>query len=416
MGYGKLPAMVKRITDVECRNAISRKGVRKLSDGDGLYLLIYETGKKYWRFRYKLKGKENSLSVGVYPKVSLHNARIVARELMELITSGIDPSAHRKAIKEKKSVTPTFQEVGTGWLENKMKTNVWKSSKHADDVRRRLTLNIFPHIGKRPIAEIDGPELLAVIKLIEKRGSTDLSHKINGNCGQIFRYGIAHGLCKYDVSAGIRDALMPHVSKHQPAVKPNETKKLIQAIATYHTIGDEQTELALKMLAHTFVRANEFLESEWTEYDFEKRVWEIPKERMKMGTDHVVPLTDQTISYLILLKKYSDRSRYVVPSNNKNKTMTTNTPLFALYRLGYKSKQTVHGLRAIASTMLNEIGFNPDVIEMQLAHVERNKVRKAYNRALYLKDRKEMMIWWSYYLECLEKDIEPAMPSFYSGI
>ncbi|WP_371128895.1 tyrosine-type recombinase/integrase [Nitrosospira sp. Nsp1] len=262
--------------------------------------------------------------------------------------------------------------------------------------------NIFPGIGKRPIDEIQAPELLDTIRKIETRGAYDLAHRVLQVCGQVFRYGIATGRCTRNLSSDLRGALTPHKKKHQAAVRPEELPELLRAIARYDEIGDRQTRLALQLLAQTFVRTNELIGAEWAEFDMNSALWIIPSGRMKMKAEHVVPLSTQAVLILAELKEISGSSRFVFPGCNRDKPISNNTMLFALYRLGYKGKMTGHGFRAVASTILNETGFNPDVIERQLAHCERNEVRGAYNRAEYLSERKRMMQHWADYLESLE--------------
>jgi integrase len=221
-------------------------------------------------------------------------------------------------------------------------------------------------------------------------------------CGQVFRYGIATGRCTRNLTADLRGALTPHVKQHQAAVRPEELPDLLMAIAGYDEIGGNQTRLALQLLAHTFVRTNELIGAEWGEFDLPHALWSIPAGRMKMKTEHLVPLSRQSLGILDELKVIAGDSRYVLPGRNGNKSISNNTMLFALYRLGYKGKMTGHGFRAIASTILNETGhFNSDVIERQLAYCERNEVRGAYNRAEYLPERKRMMQYWGDYLERL---------------
>jgi integrase len=282
---------------------------------------------------------------------------------------------------------------------------------HAIDVKRRLEGNIFPLLGKRPLDQIEAPELLQAIRKIEDRGSYDLAHRVLQVCGQVFRYGIATGRCTRDLAADLRGALTPHVKKHQAAVRPEQLPDLLKVIAGYDEIGGKQTRLALQLLAQTFVRTNELIGAEWAEFDLDQALWSIPAGRMKMKTEHL-PLSRQALAILSELRSIAGGSRYVFPGRNPNKPISNNTMLFALYRLGYKGKMTGHGFRAVASTILNETGhFKPDVIERQLAHCERNEVRGAYNRAEYLPDRKRMMQYWADYLETQRGKVLPMRGS-----
>jgi integrase len=402
-GLGVTTVATNLLSAVECENATTKgTGIRKLHDGDGLYLWVYLDGRKYRRMRYWQAGKEKSLSIGVYPKVSLSDARKKREELRDQLDENLDPSAERKAtnLRKKLSAENSFEAVALEWFGKQQ--HIWVQH-HADDVKRRLEGNVFPILGKRPIDQIEAPELLQAIRKIEDRGSYDLAHRVLQVCGQVFRYGIATGRCTRNLTADLRGALTPHVKQHQAAVRPEELPDLLKAIAVYDEIGDKQTRLALQLLAQTFVRTNELIGAEWAEFDLDQALWSIPAERMKMKTEHLVPLSRQALAILTELKAIAGGSRYVFPGRNPNKPISNNTMLFALYRLGYKGKMTGHGFRAVASTILNETGhFKPDVIERQLAHCERNEVRGAYNRAEYLPERKRMMQYWADYLDSTE--------------
>lgn len=390
------------LSAAECKNATSNgASIRKLHDGDGLYLWVYLDGRKYWRLRYWQADKEKSLSVGVYPKVTLSDARKKRDELRKQLQADLDPSAERKAtnLRKKLANANSFEAVAMEWYNKQVHTWV---EHHASDVKRRLESNVFPTLGKRPIDQINALELLETIRKIEARGAYDLAHRVLQVCGQVFRYGIATGRCTRNLSTDLRGALTPHVKQHQSAVRPEELPDLLRAIAKYDETGDKQTRLALQLLAQTFVRTNELIGAEWGEFDLENALWIIPAGRMKMKAEHVVPLARQALAILSELKQISGGSRFVLPGRNRDKPISNNTMLFALYRMGYKGKMTGHGFRAVASTILNETGFKPDVIERQLAHCERNEVRGAYNRAEYLPERKKMMQHWADYLGSIE--------------
>ena len=387
------------LTDPKCRNATSGgNAIRKLADGGGLYLWVYADGRKYWRLRYWLGGKEKSLSLGVYPDVSLKAARAKRADERKHLDNKLDPSAERKAatLRERAALENSFEAVAIEW--STKRANTWVPT-HALDVKRRLEKNIYPMLGHRPIADIEAPELLATVRKIEGRGAHDLSHRVLSVCGQVFRYGVATGRCKSDISKDLRGALTPHKPKKQAAVRPEELPALLRAIAGYDEIGDKQTRMALQLLALTFVRTNELIGAEWPEFDIEAAMWTVPASRMKMKQEHLVPLSHQALALLTELKETCGGSRFVFPGRNRDKPVSNNTMLFALYRLGYKGKMTGHGFRAVASTILNETGFRADVIERQLAHGERDEVRAAYNRAEYLPERKKMMQQWADYLD-----------------
>lgn len=390
------------LSDADCRNATSLgKKIHKLHDGAGLLLWIYEDGRKFWRLRYWISCKEKSLSFGSYPQLSLKMARAKRDEQRKILDADLDPSAERKAanLRKKLAAENSFEAVAMEWYNKQLHTWV---PHHASDVKRRLESNIFPTIGKRPIDQIDAPELLQTIRKIEARGAYDLAHRVLQVCGQVFRYGIATGRCTRNLSSDLRGALTPHKKHHQAAVRPDELPELLRAIAKYDETGDRQTRLALQMLAQTFVRTNELIGAEWVEFDLNSALWIIPAGRMKIKAEHVVPLSRQTLLILAELKVISGGSRFVFPGRNRDKPISNNTMLFALYRLGYKGKMTGHGFRAVASTILNETGFNSDVIERQLAHCERNEIRGAYNRAEYLPARKKMMQHWADFLDSVK--------------
>ena len=392
------------LSDPTCKNATAKgKRIRKMHDGGGLYLWVYDDGRKYWRLRYKIAGSEKSLSLGVYPAIGLKKARERRDEERKRLDDNLDPSAERRADKVRKKVAAgnSFEAVAREWYNKQSKT--WVPG-HADDVLRRLESNAFPKIGRRPISEIEAPELLAAMKPMEERGAHDLAHRVLQVCGQVFRYGIATGRCSRNLTADLRGALTPHKQKHQAAVRPEDFPELLRAISSYEQIGDKQTRLALELLALTFTRTNELIGATWAEFDMDAAIWVVPAARMKMKTEHLVPLSTQAIAILEDLKEVGGGSRFVFPGRNRDKPISNNTLLFALYRLGYKGRMTGHGFRAVASTALNELGlFRPDVIERQLAHSERNEVRGAYNRAEYLPDRKKMMQAWANHVEALRQ-------------
>ena len=387
------------LTDAKCKTATSNgQPIRKFADGGGMFLWVYADGRKSWRLRYQMGGKEKSLSLGAYPNVGLKAARAKREAARTQVDAGLDPSAERQADKRRKSLAigNSFEAVANEW--SGKQANTWVAS-HALDVKRRLEKNIFPLLGNRPIAEIDAPELLAAVRKIEARGAHDLAHRVLSVCGQVFRYGVATGRCRGDLSKDLRGALTPHKKKKQAAVRPEELPDLLRAIASYDEIGDKQTRLALQMLAMTFVRTNELIGAEWTEFNLAGALWIVPASRMKMKQEHIVPLSLQALLLLSTLKEIGGDSRFVFPGRSRDKPVSNNTMLFALYRLGYKGKMTGHGFRAVASTVLNEIGFRSDVIERQLAHGERDDVRAAYNRAEYLPERRKMMQQWADYID-----------------
>lgn len=400
-----MPA-IDRLTAKEVENAKPQDKPIKLSDGLGMYLEIAPTGAKYWRLKYRYAGKEKRLALGVYPEVGLKEARRKRDEARKRLTDGQDPGEARKAEKRARLLAAenSLEAVAREWYGKQAHT--WVKT-HAKDVLRRLEGNIFPALGHRPIGEIDAPELLATVRKIESRGAFDLAHRVLAVCGQVFRYGIATGRCTRDIAADLRGALTPHKKKHQAAVRPEELPALLRKIDTYDTdTGDTLTRLALQLMEATFVRTSELIGAKWAEFDLDAAVWAIPAERMKMKTEHLVPLSRQALAILEEIRPIAGRSAFVFPGRNRDKPISNNTMLFALYRMGYKGKMTGHGFRAVASTIMNESGFRPDVIERQLAHCERNEVRGAYNRAEYLPERRQLMQWWADYLDGVKAGAE----------
>jgi integrase len=369
----------------------------KLSDGRGLYLLVTPTGSRYWRLKYRMHGREKLLALGVYPDVSLKLARDRREKARQLIAEGIDPNAKKQA--EKAARSDTFEAIAREWLglqEQKLSAATFKKAKWTFE-----TL-IFPRLGDLPISAIKAPDLLATLRKIEVRGKYETTHRAKQRCGQIFRYAIATGRAEHDVSADLRGALAPVVTKNRAAVTdPARVAELLKAIDSYH--GAQTTGYALKLASRTFVRPGELRYAEWTEVDLDTAEWRIPAVRMKMKDLHIVPLASQVVVMLRELQAITGKSKYLFPSlQTALRPISENTVNVALRRLGYsREEMTGHGFRAMASTLLNEQGWHPDLIELQLAHAERNKVRAAYNRAQRLVERRKMMQAWADYLDQL---------------
>lgn len=394
------------LTDMAAKAAKPQEKPYKLSDEKGLFLLIKPDGSKYWRLKYRFGGKEKLLALGVYGDVPLKEARERRERARDLLKAGKDPSEERKAAKAVKRSATDFEPVARDYAERQR--NRWTAKHHANFLRR-LELDIFPHLGQRPISEIEAPELLKVLRKVEDRGVYDLAHRLAQMCGAVFRYGIATGVCKRDIAADLRGALTPPKRKNMTAIRPEELPALLSKIATYDTTrGDLQTRLGLQLLCLTFARTNELIGAEWREFELQARMWSVPAERMKMKREHLVPLSRQALAILEDLRPLTGSYRYVFAGRNPQQCMSNNTLLFALYRLGYRSRMTGHGFRSVASTILNGARkptgdrlFHEDWIERQLAHVETNKVRGAYNKAEYLHERTLMMQWWGDYLDSL---------------
>ncbi len=387
------------LSDVTIRKAKPGSKPQKLTDGRGLYVLLTPSGQRWWRFKYRYAGKEKLLSLGVYPDVGLRQAREKCDVVRKLVAAGTDPSAERQAEKraQREAAANDFESVAREWLEN-IKAE-WSPQHHSDSLKR-FEVHIFPKIGHRPIREVTAPELLGALRGIEVRGTIESAHKVARACGQVFRFGIAAGRCDRNPAADLRGAL-----KAKPKAKPmaalpsGDLPDLLKAIDAYD--GDVQTRLALKLLALTFVRTNELRGATWAEIDLDKAEWTVPGERMKTKAPHHVPLARQAVEAFRQLKTINGNRELVFPGRRPTQPISKNTLIFAIYRMGYHSRMTSHGFRAVASTALNELGYRPDVIERQLAHTEKNAVRAAYHRSQYLEERKEMMQQWADHLDAL---------------
>lgn len=388
------------LTDTRIRNTKPAEKALRLFDSGGLYLEVAPAGGKWWRLKYRFGGKEKRLSLGVYPTVSLKDARERRDEAKKLLSQGIDPSAARKEQKvEAIKDAETFESVTREWHAKQAET--WVAG-HAEKVLRRFELYIFPWLGSRPLHEISAPELLEALRRIEAKGAVETAHRALQTCGQVFRYGIATGRCERDPAADLHGALTPSREIHRAAIlDPAGVGALLRAIDGYS--GGIIVRCALRLAPMVFVRPGELRHAEWTEVDFDAAEWRIPAEKMKMKTQHVVPLARQAVAVFQELRPLTGAGKYVFPSSRSaSRPMSDVTVLAALRRMGYASDEmTGHGFRAMASTLLNEQGWSPDVIERQLAHAERNKVRAAYNRASLLPERRKMMQHWADFLDSL---------------
>ncbi len=389
------------LTDTAIRRAKPEPKARKLFDERGLYLIVTPGGGKWWRFKYRFHGTEKLLALGVYPDVSLKDARERRDEARRKIAAGIDPAAEKKQANEaaKAHSSGSFEAVAREWFE-KFSPN-WVAE-HSAIVIRRLETNVLPWLGARPIGEITAPELLTVLRRIEARGALEVAHRIKQVCGQVFRYAVATGRAQRDPTGDLRGALPTPREKHHAALtRPADVAALMRAIAAYQ--GSFVTRCALRLSALTFVRPGELRKAEWSEIDFDEGIWRIAAARMKMRRDHLVPLSKQAIEVLRELRPLTGSGRYLFPgARTAGRPMSENAVTAALRYMGYDGDQmTAHGFRTLASTLLNEMGWAGDAIERQLAHAERDGVRDAYNRAEYLVERRRMMQAWADYLDGL---------------
>lgn len=386
------------LTNITVKNAKPQAKPYKLADTGGLFLLVHSNGGKWWRYKYRFGGKEKLLALGAYPDVSLSDARERHAHARKMVAAGQDPGEAKKVAKRVALLNSenNFEAVAREWYDNRK--HRW-SAGYCKSLMRRLENNIFPKLGSRPIADITPPEMLATLREMESRDANDLAHRVQQVCSQIFTYGIATGRVERNPVNDLRGALKPVVKKNNAYLRAEQLPEFLQKMAAYDNL---QTRLAMKLLLLTFVRTGELRGAQWSEIDIEKAEWRIPAERMKMRDSHIVPLSKQAMAVLEELKFFTGHWDHVFPNQHKPRgCMSENTILYALYRMGYHGKSTGHGFRATASTILNEQGFAPDVIERQLAHAERNGVRAAYNHAQYLPERRKMMQWWGDYLENL---------------
>lgn len=386
-----------RLTTVAVRNAKAKEQSYKLFDGQGLYLLVHRNGGKYWQLKYRYLDKEKTLSIGVSPATSLAEARDGATRARQQIKAGVDPSAARKEAKlrAKAESENSLKTVALEWHKNR--SHLW-TPHHATKVLRGLTTEVFPSLGWKAINQITPQEILSILRRMEGRGVTYSAHRIQQVLGQIFRYAVACGKAERDVTPDLRGAISPARKEHFKRLSHNELPEFMSALRNYS--GEDQTRIATEILVLTMVRTNELRAAEWKEFDWANAEWRIPAHRMKMRKEHIVPLSRQVVGLFMQQQKLTGDYEHVFPNRNRPTTyISENTILYAIYRMGFHNRATAHGFRATASTILNEHGFNADVIERQLAHCERNQVRATYNHAQYLKERRVMMQWWADYVE-----------------
>jgi integrase len=389
------------LTDAACRTSKPGEKTYKLSDAGGLQLWIHPSGSRTWRLAYRFEGKQKMLSLGTYPTLSLAFARERREDCRRLLKSGTDPAAkleHSAAASEADPAKPRaedrrFRTVAKLWFD--AVSDPWVEA-HKERIWSRMEHDVFTQIGDRHIADLNPPDILALIRKVEARGALDVSRRIRQSIGAVFRYAIAEGWRETNPAADIGAALKarPKV-KHFAALKERDLPGFLRKLEAYD--GDEFTRTALQLTIQTMVRTNETRFAQWSEFedlDGANPLWRIPAARMKMQREHMVPLATQTVKLVKSLKRRSGNYAHLFPAPTKAGVISQNTMIFALYRMGYHSRATVHGFRRTASTMLNENNWNGDWIEKQLAHDENDDVRAAYNAAEYLPGRREMVQWW----------------------
>ncbi|MGB9154540.1 MAG: integrase arm-type DNA-binding domain-containing protein [Alphaproteobacteria bacterium] len=384
------------LTDFKIRAAKPDSKPYKLFDSGGLFLLVKPNGSKLWHLKYRYLGKERLYSIGIYPTVSMSQARQERDTVKKLLAEGIDPTQKRKTTRYQKMEASenTLESIARRWFEIKK-----GNDEHRERSLRRLELYAFPKLGYRPIQDITTLDLVSCLEAVEKRGILETAHRVKQLLQQVFRYAVRRGLITHNPAGDLRDILAFPEKNNFACIHPSELFGLLDSISVYN--GDALTKVAMKLLAYTFVRTGELIGARWEEIDWARQEWQIPAERMKMKRDHIVPLARQTIALLESLKTITGNREFIFHAPaNKDKHLSNGAILGALRRMGYAGRMTGHGFRALASTILNEQRkYHPDVIERQLAHAERNEVRAAYNRAEYLLERKVMMQEWADYLD-----------------
>ena len=388
------------LTDTAIRKAKPQAKPYKMADARGLYVLVHPNGSRYWRWKYRVAGKEKVLSFGVYPEVSLAEARQRCDAARLQRRDGLDPSAERRAAKlaNAEAGANTFGVIAAEWLA-KQKVSMAPVTYQ----KAQWLLGLAGALDNRPMLEITAPEVLAILRKLESAGTFETTHRVKQRIGQVMRYAIATGRGERDVTADLRGALTPVNTTHRAAITdPAKVGDMLRTLDTY--TGQPATCAALKLAPLLFVRPGNLRAMEWAELDLDGAEWRIPAGKMKMKDAHVVPLPSQAVAILRDLERLTGGGRYCFASLRTSKRpMSENTINAALRRLGFdKETMTGHGFRAMASSLLNEQGWAPDVIERQLAHAERNKVRAAYNRAQYMAERRKMMQAWADYLDALK--------------
>lgn len=392
------------LTNIQCQNAKPKEKPYRLGDSGGLYLEVMPSGAKYWRLKYRWLTKENRLALGVFPLITLAEARGMRDVARKLLASGIDPSAAKKQAKRQAvaNAANTFEAVAREWHEKQLER--WRATT-GRKVLRYLEADLFPYIGSRPIADVDPPELLDVLRKIEARGAYYNAGRIKQLCGQIFRYGVATGKALRDPSADLKGAFVTAKTLHYASLDVKDMPGFLKALEKNEARLFTQTRRAIRLLMLTFTRTSELILATWNEIDFEKAQWEIPAERMKMGNPHVVPLSRQAVE---LFREQRDETKHlntkwVFPNQVRpQKAMSNNTILFGIGRLGYKGRMTGHGFRSLAmTTLMEELGYPHEIPDAQLAHAKGDSVRRAYDRTKYLPQRRVMMQEWSDYIDAL---------------
>lgn len=412
------------LTDVRIRNTKSGSKPVRLFDGGGLYLEIMPSGGKLWRYKYRFGGKEKRIALGTYPEISLKDARNRHVEARKQLANGIDPGEIKKAVKAVTSGADSFESVAREW-HSKFSAS-WSES-HRKKLLGRLELYLFPWIGKRSVNEITAPELLMVIRKIEAKGHLETAHRVLELCGQVLRFAVQTGRTERNCAGDLKGAIPPAASKRMAAITdPVKIGHLLDAIDSYP--GAYITRCALQLAPLFFLRPGELRKAEWSEFDLARAEWRIAIGRMKRSQQekearrgevaHIVPLSRQALAILHDLQLLTGSNRYLFPGlRSKDRPISDATLTNALRRMGYTGDEaTVHGFRHMASTRLHEMGFPSHLIEKQLSHGDRNRIRAVYNHAEYLPERRDMMQVWADYLDSLKNEKRISLGEEFTAI
>ncbi len=389
-----------KLSDIKCKSLKPREKPYKVSDGGGLYLEITPAGSKCWRMKYRIHGKEKRLSLGIYPSISLGQAREGRDNAKKLLAQGHDPSAHKQEQKKEaaRNSENTFKALALEWHDTFKEK--W-TDRHAKTVLNRLERDVFPEIGNMPITEIKPKHIIETLKTVQKRGAYEPAHRLRQYCSQIFKFAIIHELAESNPATDISSVLKPVKKTHYACIDIKEIPELLDAIQRNDARLHNDTRHAIRLLMLTFVRTKELIEATWDEFDLDNALWIIPEERMKMRNEHIVPLSRQALEILRDLKSRNERWGWIFPGHHsQRKHMSNNTILKGLERLGFKGRMTGHGFRALAmSTIKEKLGYRHEVIDRQLAHAPQSMVQRAYDRAQFLDERKIMMQDWADFLD-----------------
>jgi integrase len=415
-----MPKLVTPLTDIQAKTAKPKDKAYKLTDGGGLYLLVNTDGARYWRMDYSLNGKRNTLAFGKYPEIPLLGARKYRQEAREMIAIGVDPAQTKRVEKATASIIAanTFEAIAREWHNNKIES--WQA-RTAANVLHRLEKDVFPLIGKYPITDIKAPIMLDVLRQIEKRGAVDMAKRQGQVCGQIFRYAIATGKAEIDPVPHLRGALKATAKGHHAAITPDELPEFIRAFEAIEGRMYPPTRIMFRLMMLTFVRTSELTTTEWSEIDLENESWVIPWQRMKMGkkklnprkVDHHVFLPTQGWALLRELHQFTGGNKYLFPNLRDHEQPATNFGILAaVKRMGYSGKMTGHGFRSLAMGVIKErLGYRHEVVDRQLSHASGDTYGEAYDRAMFLDERKVMMQKYAEYLDqaTMTKESRPLL-------